>query len=91
MVVQWIRIYLPVQETSVQSLVQEDCTRRGATKPVHCQLAEPTPRAQKPRQLKPLQWEALHAAKASPPATQLEKAHAKQRRPRAAKNKQIKF
>ena len=30
--VQWIRIHLPMQRTWVQSLVQEDSTRHGATK-----------------------------------------------------------
>ena len=33
--VQWLRIPLPMQETQVQSLVQEDSTCHGATKPVH--------------------------------------------------------
>ena len=32
---QWIRIRLPMQGTWVRSLVQDDPTRRGATKPVH--------------------------------------------------------
>ena len=32
--VQWLRIYLPVQGTQVQSLVREDPTCHGATKPV---------------------------------------------------------
>ena len=35
LVVQWLRIRLPVQGTQVQALVQEDPTCRGATKPVH--------------------------------------------------------
>ena len=35
LVVQWLRIRLPMQGTWVQSLVQEDPTCRGATKPVH--------------------------------------------------------
>ena len=34
LVVQWIRIRLPVQGIQVQSLVQEDPTCRGATKPM---------------------------------------------------------
>ena len=34
-VVQWLRICLPVQGTWVQSLVLEDLTCRGPTKPVH--------------------------------------------------------
>ena len=35
LVVQWLRIRLPMQGTRVQSLVSEDPTGRGATKPVH--------------------------------------------------------
>ena len=31
---QWIRIHRPMQGTRIQSLVQEDPTCRGATKPV---------------------------------------------------------
>ena len=34
LVVQWLRIHLPVQAAWVQSLVQEDSTCHGATKPV---------------------------------------------------------
>ena len=34
LVAQWIRIRLPMQETQVRSLVREDPTCRGATKPV---------------------------------------------------------
>ena len=33
LVVQWLRICLPMQGTRVQALVQEDPTCRGATKP----------------------------------------------------------
>ena len=35
LVVQWIRICLPVPGTWVRSLVQEDFTRHRAAKPVH--------------------------------------------------------
>ena len=35
LVVYWIRVHLPMQGTWVQSLVQEDPTCRGATKPMH--------------------------------------------------------
>ena len=35
LVVQWLRIHLAMQETQVQSLVQEDSTSCKATKPVH--------------------------------------------------------
>ena len=34
LVVQWLRICLPMQGTQVQSLVWEDPSCRGATKPV---------------------------------------------------------
>ena len=34
LVAQWLRIYLPMQGTRVRSLVREDPTCRGATKPV---------------------------------------------------------
>ena len=34
LVAQWIRICLPMQETRIRSLVQEDPTCCGATKPV---------------------------------------------------------
>ena len=60
----WIRIHLPMQRTRVQSLVQEDSTCRGATKPMHhsyqaralgpvtLQLLKPRhPRAYRPRLL----------------------------------------
>ena len=43
MVVQWIRICLPVQETLVQSLVREDSAHRGATKPAHHKYQSPHP------------------------------------------------
>ena len=34
LVVQWLRIHLPMQGTRVRALVREDPTCRGATKPV---------------------------------------------------------
>ena len=34
LVVQWLRIRLPMQQTRVRSLVREDPTCHGATKPV---------------------------------------------------------
>ena len=70
LVVQWLRIRLPMQGTWVQALVREDLTCRGATKPVHhnywaCepQLLNPhatttearTPRARDPQQEMPPQ------------------------------------
>ena len=35
LVVQWLKIHLPMQETWVQSLVQEDSTCHTAAKPTH--------------------------------------------------------
>ena len=35
LVVQWLRIHLPMQETRDQSLIWEDPTCRGATKSMH--------------------------------------------------------
>ena len=39
LVVQWLRIHLPVHGTQVQSLVWEDLTYRGATKLSPCAAA----------------------------------------------------
>ena len=36
LVVQWLRIHLPMHGTQVQSLVQEDSTYYEATKPICC-------------------------------------------------------
>ena len=60
---QWLRIRLPMQGTQVRALVQEDPTRRGATKPVshnylslHATTTEArTPRAHTLQQEKPPQ------------------------------------
>ena len=41
LVVQWLRICLPVKGTWVQSLVGEDSTHRGAIKPVCCNHCNP--------------------------------------------------
>ena len=66
LMVQWIRIHLPMQGTWVQSLVLEDSTCRGAPKPVshdYWDSAETTearePRACALQQEKSWQWEAL--------------------------------
>ena len=75
-VAQWLRIRLPMQETQVRSLVQEDPTCRGATKPVchnywacALELASQNYWARTPQLLKPersrapmLQLLSLHAA-----------------------------
>ena len=54
LVVQWLRICLPMQGIWVQSLVQEDPTCHGATKPVGPQLLSPHSRAHEPQLLKPV-------------------------------------
>ena len=98
LVVQWLRIYLPMQGTRVRALFWEDPTCHGATKPAcHNYWAcavEPTSHscwAYMPQLLKPvpraraLQQEKPRQWEACMP--QLEKAHEQQRRLNAAKNK----
>ena len=65
LVVQWIRICLPMQRTWVQSLVLEGPTCRGATKPVHApQLLSLCSRAREPQLLRPTcQQPVLHSKK----------------------------
>ena len=72
LVVQWFRIHLPMQGTWVQSLVQEDPTCHGATKPSCSRACVLQPE-------KPPKWEA-HTSKldSSPHFQQLEKAQAQQ-------------
>ena len=54
LVVQWLRICLPMQGTWVQSLVLEDPTCRGATKPGRApQLLSLCSRARAPQLLRP--------------------------------------
>ena len=66
LVVQWLKIHLPMQETWVQSLVQEDSTCHGKTKPQsHIHWAH-APRTYTLQQEKLPQWKAH--------ALQLEKA-----------------
>ena len=54
LVVQWIRICLPVQGTRVWSLVQEDSTHHRATKPVSHNYGAHTPRLLKPLYPEPM-------------------------------------
>ena len=58
LVVHWLRIHLPMQRTGVWSLVWEDSTSQGATKPVHHNYWVHTPRTCAGQQEKPLQSEA---------------------------------
>ena len=56
LLVQWLRICLSMQGTQVQSLVHEDSTCRGASKPQELQLLKPAlPRACASQLEKPLQ------------------------------------
>ena len=41
LVVQWLKVCLPMQRTQVQSLVQEDPTSHRATKPLHHNYSRP--------------------------------------------------
>ena len=69
-----------MQKTQVQSLVREDPTCHGATKPKH-------PRACAPQQEKPQQREVLELQlENSPHLPQIEKARCQQQRPSADKN-----
>ena len=92
LVVQWLRIDIAMQGTWVGSLVQEDSTCCGMTKPLHHNYWSPMLRACAPQE-RPLQWEAhtLQLESGPTPAPhhplQLEKVHAKQQRSSAAKSK----
>ena len=86
LVVQWLRICLPMRGTRVWSLVWEDPTCCSATKPVcHSYWC---PCALEPVHEKPVPWEArAPQLESSPLSPQLEKARVQPWRPRAAKNK----
>ena len=58
LVVQWLRVRLPMQGTGVRALVQEDPTCHGATKPVCHNYWAHVPRAHAPQRERSLQWEA---------------------------------
>ena len=53
LVVQWIRIHLPVQRMQVQSLVQKNSTCCGTTKPVCASYCCLRPRAHEQQLLSP--------------------------------------
>ena len=66
LVVQWLRIHLPMQGTRVQALVREDPTCRGAAKPASHNYWAGVPQLLQPTCLEPVlcnkeklpQWEA---------------------------------
>jgi len=70
---------LPMQGAGVLSLLQEDSTCCGATKPVHCNYWSPHALESTLWNEKLSQWETQ--------ALQLKKAHLQKRRPSEAKNK----
>ena len=79
LVVQWLRICLPMQWTRVWSLVQKDPSCCGATKPAsHSYLCSTAREATAMRG-------SYATAKRSPCSLQLEKAPGQQQRPRTAK------
>ena len=97
LVVQWLRLRLPMQGTWVQALVREDSTCRRATKPVHhnywaCVLEpashnywSPRARACALQREKSLQWEACAPQRRVAPARRNQrKARMQQRRPNVA-------
>ena len=97
--VQWLRVWLAMQETLLTSLIWEDSTSSGATKPRH-PSTEPTKkiietlvfRTHTLQQKKPLHWEACTAQlESNPSLLQLEKACMRQWRPRRVKNNQLDF
>ena len=65
LVAQWWRIRLPMPETRVQSLVQEDPTCRGATKPMHHSDGVLGSRVQPLQPLKPVGPELVLGSKRS--------------------------
>lgn len=65
LVVQWLRVWLPMKGTQVWSRLQEDCTCFRATKH-EPQLLSPCPRTHALRE-KPLQWEACTPHLEEPP------------------------
>ena len=86
LVAQWIKIHLPMQGTQVQSPVQEDSTGQGATKPHAPLLLKPTCPAPMLCNKRSTTVRSLHTAmKSSPRSPELERAHAKHRRPSTAK------
>ena len=82
--VPWWRICLPMQGTWIQSLVWEDSTCSGATKPVCCNYWSSCALEPVPCNKRSIQWEAQ-----PPPNRQLKKACAQQGRSSTDKNKQI--
>ena len=88
LVVQWLRIHLPIQ--GVPSLIQEDSTCYGHLSPCATTAKPMYPRICVLQQQMPQKWE-VHAAQleSSLSSSKSEKSHAQQQRPGAAKNKKL--
>ena len=85
LVVQWLRICLPMQGTWVRALVWEAPTCRGATGPVSHNYWACASGACAPQQERLRQWGPRTAMKSGPRSPQLEKALAQKLRPNTAK------
>ena len=83
LVAQWLRIRLPMQGTQVRTLVWEDPTCHGATKPMCHNYWSPCSTTREATAMRSL----CTATKSSSCLLQLEKAHTQQQRPNATKNK----
>jgi len=84
LVVQWIKICLPMQGTRVRSLVQEDSTCRGATKPMYHNYWSPRTLVPVSHDKKRSPWTIVKSSSCLP---QLEKAYVQQWRFSTAKIK----
>ena len=83
-----VKNHLPMKGTHVESLVQEDPTCHGATKPDRHNYWACAPRARALQQEKPLQWKAhVLQLESSSRTPQLEKGCTQQQKPSIAKNK----
>ena len=87
LVVQWLRIRLPMQGTRVRALVWEDPTYRGAAGPVSHNYWACASGACAPQREAAIVKGPRTAMKRGPRLPQLEKALAHKRRPNTAKNK----
>ena len=67
LVVQWLRIRLPMQGTQARALVREDPTCHGATKVRAPQLLSLRSRAREPQLLKPACLEPMPCNRDKPP------------------------
>ena len=86
LVVLWLRIHLPMQETRVQSLIWEDPTCSGATKPCTTTAAQ-APRACASNQSSHHSEKFRTETREQPPRPTTREKPAWQRRPSTAKSK----